>query len=434
MLADKEQPPTKHKAALQLGVIASMKSGLEHFVYRELNDLAERDASISLLPTMHRPGLYNPRPEWNFHPWKAWAVVLSQPWRCLVDPVRYVSVLLTAIRHRAVVDFFLAAYAAPLMKDVDVIYSTFGDRKLFVGYFLKCLIAKPLVVNIHAHELYQNPNPKLFSVALAACDEIMTVTEYNREVLGQRYNVPADRVRVIRLSVNLAEYKPAKKFVVLIVAYFVEKKGHEVLFEAVREMGRDDVEVWVVGGSGGATEEVDVHALVKRFDLESHVAFFGKLSGTALKAVYHACDVFCLPSRFDRHGDAEGFPTVLIEAMACGKPVVTTRHVEIPRIVDQILVEENNPTELAEALERVYASHTLREELGERNRELAEQHFSSRNVAQKMRLLQSLASPYRADRTRHVDVNEGIPDRMDQLPDETPTNRITESSLERTIT
>ena len=95
----------------------------------------------------------------------------------------------------------------------------------------------------------------------------------------------------------------------------------------------DDVEVWVVGGVGNADISVDVHAIVNRLGLDSQVAFFGKIRGPALKAVYHACDVFCLPSRFDQYGEAEGFPTVIIEAMACGKPVITTRHAEIPRIV-----------------------------------------------------------------------------------------------------
>ena len=65
----------------------------------------------------------------------------------------------------ALIDFFLAAHFTPRMKDVDVIYSTFGDRKLYVGYFSKCLLNKPLVVTIHADELYRNPNPKLFLCA-----------------------------------------------------------------------------------------------------------------------------------------------------------------------------------------------------------------------------------------------------------------------------
>jgi colanic acid/amylovoran biosynthesis glycosyltransferase len=375
---------------MHLGVIASMKSGMEHFIYREVCELAGRGAAISLFPTKHRRGLYNPRPEWNVVYWNALSVILCQPWRFASMPIRYVAVLLTALRYGAVVDFLLAAYFAPRMGGVDVIYATFGDRKLFVGYFCKRLVNKPLAVEIHAYELYQNPNLKLFPVALATCDEIIAATEHNREVLRDRYGIAPARIKVVRYSVDLREYHPANKFVILIVAFFVAKKGHEILLQAVKKMERDDVEVWVVGGDGGSSSTVDVRAMVQDLNLDSQVAFFGKLSRTALLAVYHACDVFCLPSRVDRHGDCEGFPNVLIEAMACGKPVVTTRHVEIPRIVEQILVDENDVDGLADALERVYASVPLREQLGRRNRELAEQYFSTDNVAHTFGLLDRL--------------------------------------------
>ncbi len=376
---------------MHLGVIASMKKGLEHFIYREVSELARRGARISLFPTKHEPGLYNPRPEWEVDRWRTAAVVLCQPLRFLAMPKRYWSALLAAIRYRALVDFFLAAYFMPRMRGVDVIYATFGDRKLFVGYFCKLLLGKPLAVEIHAYELYQNPNPKLFPVALAACDQIIAATEHNRNILRDRYGIAPGRVAVVRYSIDLDAYRPAKKFVVLIVAFFVEKKGHDILFQAVQRMNRADVEVWVVGGEGGSTSTVDVPAIVAELGLEPQVAFFGKLRGPALTAVYHACDVFCLPSRVDRRGDCEGFPNVLIEAMACGKPVVTTRHVEIPRIVEQILVDENDVEGLAAALEQAYASASLRDQLGRRNRELAEQHFSTENVAETFGLLGRIA-------------------------------------------
>jgi len=330
--------------------------------------------------------------------------MLSQPLRFAAMPLRYLAALVEAVRYSAVGDFLLAAYFMPWMKQIDVIYATFGDRKLYVGYFCKRLLDKPLAVTIHAYELYRNPNARLFPIALAACDQIMTVTEHNRELLREKFRVPAERVEVVRLAIDLDEYRPEKKFVVLIVAFFVEKKGHDVLLRAVKKMGRDDVEVWVVGGSGGSSTEVDVQKLVRDLGMESQVAFFGKLSGTALKAVYHACDVFCLPSRHDQFGEAEGFPTVIIEAMACGKPVVTTRHVEIPRIVEQILVDENEVDGLAEALERVYCSRELGERMGERNRELAEEHFSNENMARKMKLLNESANLKRTgSRLRHND-------------------------------
>ncbi len=236
---------------MHIGVILSMKNGLEHFVYRELSELANQGATISLFPCKHRRGLYNPRPEWRFHSWRIWQVLLCQPLLFLAMPIHYLAVLWEAVRRRAIVDFLLAAHFAPYMRSVDVIYATFGDRKLFIGYFAKRLLGKPLSVTIHSSEMYFNPNVELFKVALAASDQIVSVTEHNRQQLADRYGVDRSRVEVVRLSVDLEHYKPASKFVILIVAFFGETKGHEVLFEAVKELSYNDVEVWVVGGQDG---------------------------------------------------------------------------------------------------------------------------------------------------------------------------------------
>ncbi len=194
---------------------------------------------------------------------------------------------------------------------------------------------------------------------------------------------------MVRLAVDLDHYAPAEKFRILIVAFFGPTKGHEILLRAVKELGHDDVEVWVVGGHDGR-DPIDVPALAKSIGVESQVAFFGKLSGPALAAVYHACDVFCLPCHQDSQGGCEGFPAVIIEAMAYGKPIITTRHTEIPRVVEQILVDEQNVPQLVEALERVYHSAALRKELGIRSRELAEEHFSPYNVTDRLSLFMSL--------------------------------------------
>lgn len=80
--------------------------------------------------------------------------------------------------------------------------------------------------------------------------------------------------------------------------------------------------------------------------------------------------------------------------MACGKPIITTRHTEIPRVVEQILVDEQNVPQLVEALERVYHSASLRKELGIRSRELAEEHFSPHNVTDRLNLFMSLVGEH----------------------------------------
>ena len=85
--------------------------------------------------------------------------------------------------------------------------------------------------------------------------------------------------------------------------------------------------------------------------------------------------------------------------MAFGKPVITTKHVEIPRIIDEITVNENDVDGLAQAIRQVYESAALRQRLGEKNRQIAEDKFSTRNAERTARIFENVVrrfhgSPY----------------------------------------
>ena len=385
-------------SSLHIGVFASLKRGFEHFIYRELTILEQNGAEISVYPTKVGAGLYGPRPTWNYHPWNALTVALANLITAVTRPGKYFPLLLEAMRLSALVDFALAVNFSRQLSGVNVLYATFGDRKFFVAYFCKRLTGLPLVCTIHAYEIYQNPNPRMFAHALPFADQVITVSKYNFQQLKDRYGVEGNDLELIRCCIDTQEYRPEEKFKILIVGFFAERKGHEVLFQAIRQLGRDDFEVWVVGGPGAETESIDVRALCAQYGLESQVAFFGPLSGTALKAVYHACDVFCLPCHFEKDGLGEGFPVVLIEAMACGKPVISTRHVEIPNVIQRVLVDEKDVKGLAQALLQVYHSPQLRAELSQESRQTAIDYFSATNVDQTAAIFQKVIAAVRSDK------------------------------------
>ncbi|TEU14758.1 MAG: colanic acid biosynthesis glycosyltransferase WcaL [Anaerolineales bacterium] len=370
-----------------------MKYGLTQFIFRDIQALVRKGHEVELFTLRHNRGLYNPLPDWKVYRVEPLRLILGQLRLVFRKPGLYLRLLETALRTRLLHDFVIGASFAGRMQDADVIYAYFGDHKLFVGYYCKRISNVPLIVTIRAYELHNNPNPTMFVKALAYCDRVVTITEYNKAFLTEHFDVPADRIDIVRQIVDLDDYRFEPKLKILIVGFFAQKKGHEVLFKALKLLGRDDVEVWVVGDQAPDRRLVDCRRLARDLDIESQVAFFGEQEGNALKALYRECDVFCLPSRIDSSGDREGFPNAIIEAMAFGKPVISTRHAGIPEAIDDAaLVDEDNVEQLVEALNRVCGSVRLRRELGIRNRRAAEEMFSMSNSDRLERILQRYAT------------------------------------------
>ncbi|MCE7986080.1 MAG: colanic acid biosynthesis glycosyltransferase WcaL [Caldilinea sp. CFX5] len=364
---------------MKIAFIVSMKYGLTQFMWRDINALVEKGHELHLFTLLNQPGLYNPLPAWKVTPIRWWTLLVAHLLLLLQRPLLYYQLAATAFHTHSLRDFAIAVQFAAEMRTKEVIYAYFGDHKFFVGYYCKFITGLPLVVTIRAYELHNNPNPALFRQALAACDLIVTISVYNRQLLIERFGAPAARIEIVRQIVDLAAFCAKPTIKILIVGFFSEKKGHDVLFQALKTMQRPDVELWVVGDEAPDRNVIDCRRLARTLGLDQQIAFFGQQSGSALRALYRECDIFCLPSRTDSTGDKEGFPNAIIEAMAFSKPVVSTYHAGIPEVVDAVLVEENNVEQLAAALQQLCDAVEVRRQLGDRNRAIAERLFSPAN-------------------------------------------------------
>ena len=158
----------------------------------------------------------------------------------------------------------------------------------------------------------------------------------------------------------------AGTFEILCVGRLVALKGRSVLIEACAQLRDQGVPARVtLVGDGPARAELE--ALSGRAGVAEVVNFAGSIGQDGLRACFAAADVFCLPSL------AEGLPVVLMEAMAFGVPVISTRIMGIPELVEDevtgLLVTPGRTDALVTALLRMWRDAGLRTELVRGGRE-----------------------------------------------------------------
>lgn len=266
-----------------------------------------------------------------------------------------------------------------------------------VDYLLaiKKLTGIPYSVMLHAADIFVETAKVAQRLAGAAF--VTTISEYNRELLLEQFDLPEERVHVVRCGivppentfsapVNVPSYASAAKaeqdpqespLRIISVGRMVEKKGFDVLLQALatlRERGFDFRAELV--GNGPLHDSLVQQA--ERQGLQDVVRFSGALtSGEVLQRISES-DVFALCCKRAENGDMDGIPVVLMEAMSLGKPVVTTRLSGIPELVTPAcgpLTDPGDAEGIAVQLAELAGSAVLRETRGQAGRQQVTQGF-----------------------------------------------------------
>ena len=160
------------------------------------------------------------------------------------------------------------------------------------------------------------------------------------------------------------------KGIILFVGRLIYYKGVEYLIRAMRDV---DATCLIIG-EGKLKKKLE--KMVDELGLSSKMHFLGSVSDEELPLYYHACDVFCLPSV----AKSEAFGIVQLEAMACGKPCVSTDLPTGVPFVNQngktgIIVPPKNPDALAKAINTLLDDPALREKYGSYAKERVKRKF-----------------------------------------------------------
>ncbi len=214
----------------------------------------------------------------------------------------------------------------------------------------------------------------------------LPVSEFWRSRLIE-LGCPPEKIVVHHMGIELSRFPASSSrgerdddtVRLLTVARLVEKKGVEYAIHAVaalRDTTRRKLEYRVLG-DGPLRGELE--RLVRELGVGDCVRLVGEADQDGVREAMLDSDVFVAPSVVAEDGDMEGVPVSIMEAMACGLPVVSTRHSGIPELVHHgesgFLVRERDPLALARALARLAGDASLRRRMGRAGRRAVERGY-----------------------------------------------------------
>jgi len=258
---------------------------------------------------------------------------------------------------------------------------------------LKCRYGIPYLLWTHALEIMDEwLQASIFLVMLDA-DLLITNSEFTRAFVASA-GVPQSRIVKIRPGADPTHFCPgldcrelAQRLGVygrptlLTVARIVKAnryKGHDIVLRALATVKRAVSDVaYVIVGEGDDLDYLD--RLARECGVRENVIFAGRISGEELPLLYNVCDAFIMCSREDRTRRgilAEGFGLALLEASACGKPVIAGRSGGVPDAVQDgrtgLLVDPKDSEAVAAAIGKILREPTVANVMGENGRKWVE--------------------------------------------------------------
>lgn len=253
-------------------------------------------------------------------------------------------------------------------------------------YWLKKRRAKVLVtchdlINLlHTENLYRRAKIPFVSMkawkysiqGLQKADHIIAVSAYTAMQVMRHLSIPPERITIVPNTVRpvfrplpdeeVAEFRRSQKvsndtFCILHVGTVEPRKNIQTILKVVGMLKHQNfpVRLWKVGEDFNSEQR----NLIRMYDIEGYIKQFGKTNEANLVQIYNAADVLLYPSLY------EGFGIPIIEAMACGTPVITSNTTSMPEVAGDsaILVDPTNCEAIVAAIIKLQKEPNFRSEL-----------------------------------------------------------------------
>lgn len=395
-------------------IVSLFPSLSETFIVREINTLIERGVDVriislkrpskdllqtdsaALLDRVHHPQAAGPALRGvlravRLNPQavlRTLGLILADSWRRPEVAIKSVVTLFRSLEHVPWLQRF----------DPQLIHAHWATYPSTAAWALGSVTATPFSFTCHAHDIFiekQLLARKIREAALA-----VTISRHNVDWLCTHATPMAGhKLKVVHCGVDMerSPWQPLHRDArtMLAVGRLDPVKGFETLIDAVallQERGID-LDCRLVG-SGPLDPMLRRRAMER--GVASRIEFTGPQTQECIRDWMNTATLFVLPSQVAADGNRDGIPVALMEAMASGCPVVSTRVSGIPELIeddqDGVLVEQRDPVALADAIARLLANHDLRQRLALGARARIETEFDARKEAARLHELMAEAT------------------------------------------
>ncbi len=362
-------------------IVSRFPTDAETWFLRELNAVAASDGLDVKLLSLYRPArpfLHPGAERWDatdHRPGKGEALA-ALAWWLARRPLRLLACVgaVTAGHARSPEVLVRALATVPLgatharrvhRDGIEHVHAHFATYPALAAWLCGRLAAVPYSFTAHAHDLYVDQS--FLARKVSGAEFLVAISDFNRRFLADYGGGDATPVEVVHCGVDARAYEfrlrrmpPEGPVRAICVASLQEHKGHPVLFRAIAHSGPvSRIELDLVGGG----DREPLERLAAELGIAGRVRFHGSLPEDEVARLLSESDLFVLPSRVGRDGQMEGIPVALMEALACGLPVVASRLSGIPELVEDgkwgYLAAPGDPASLNEALDRAVSGPAL---------------------------------------------------------------------------
>lgn len=307
---------------------------------------------------------------------------------------RHLLKVLAARRPALLWRFLQASWVAERARSTGVghLHAHFANRSTTVAQQAAKMLGVPFSFTAHAFDIYCDADHEVIARKMADAQFTVTVSDYNVDFLSSLTNGHPARVELIRNGIDMSRFAPTGvaldgPFTILSVARLVEKKGIAILVKACAILMERRVEFRCdIIGKGALRAELQ--RMIGQAGLSDRVRLLGALPQQEIVLHYQSAHLLVLPCIIGADGNRDGLPVSIVEALACGVPVISTAVTGIPEAVlhdvNGLIVAEGDAMALADAIEKVVRDPALHDRLKLAARPSVVESFDQKRTAAKL--------------------------------------------------